>query len=136
LKFLLDTNACIAIIKNDPPGVRARLSKAISEASEIYYPSIAAFELWYGVFKSAHRDQNEEALRAFLSGPVEALPFTDDDAKAAGELRTQLEREGKPIGAYDLLIAAQALRGGMTLVTANSREFARVRHLKWRDWRR
>lgn len=135
MKYLLDTNACIAIIKGDPPSVRAKLSEAISEGAEIYYSSVAAFELWYGVFKSEQRDRNELGVRTLFSGGAEALAFTDEDAEVAGQLRAQLEKEGRPIGAYDLLIAAQALRGGMILITSNEREFSRVRRLRWRDWR-
>ena len=62
------------------------------------------------------------------------VPFDDEDAAAAGDLRAALEAAGTPIGPYDLLIAAQALRSGTTLVTANVSEFARVRGLLWQDW--
>jgi tRNA(fMet)-specific endonuclease VapC len=62
------------------------------------------------------------------------LAFEEDDASSAGNVRAQLEKAGKPIGAYDLLIAGQALRHELTLVTANTREFGRVRRLDWEDW--
>jgi tRNA(fMet)-specific endonuclease VapC len=86
------------------------------------------------VARSARRRENAERLRVFLSGGVAALPFTEDDAVTAGDLRTTLEAAGTPIGPYDLLIAAQALRRDATLVTANVTEFARVPSLRWQNW--
>jgi len=62
------------------------------------------------------------------------LPFESEDAEIAGEIRADLERTGKPIGAYELLIAGQAIRNKVTLVTANVSEFARVKGLLWDDW--
>jgi len=97
-------------------------------------PSVVAFELWYGVFKSARRQENARRCEAFFAGPIEMLPFQDADARAAGELRAGLESVGKPIGAYDLLISGQAVRHKMTLVTANVSEFSRVKGLVWDDW--
>jgi tRNA(fMet)-specific endonuclease VapC len=70
----------------------------------------------------------------FLSGNIDVAPFDEEDAAVAGDLRAALETAGTPIGPYDLLIAAQALRGGATPVTANVSEFARVRGLVWQDW--
>lgn len=96
--------------------------------------SITAFELWYGVAKSSRRDVNIQRLEVFFAGPIDVLPFEDEDARVAGEVRAKLEQAGTPIGAYDLLIAGQALRHGATLVTANVAEFARVKGLSWKDW--
>ncbi|MGA8922337.1 MAG: PIN domain-containing protein [Candidatus Dormiibacterota bacterium] len=73
-------------------------------------------------------------MATFLSGPLEVLDFTLEDTEHAGRVRAALEGLGKPIGAYDLLIAGQALRHKATLVTANSSEFARVRGLRLQDW--
>lgn len=134
MNFLLDTNACIALINGEPASVRSRLHKSINAGSKVVVPSVVAFELWYGVEKSARRDANTRRLEIFFSGPLHILPFDDEDAKAAGKIRAAAERAGKPIGAYDLLIAAQALRHKFTLVTANSREFRRVHGLPWQDW--
>ena len=92
------------------------------------------FELWYGIARSQRRRQNANLLRTFLSGPLTIVPFDEDDAATAGELRAALAAAGTPIGPYDLLIAAQALRTGATLVTANVSEFARVQGLIWEDW--
>jgi tRNA(fMet)-specific endonuclease VapC len=92
------------------------------------------YELWYGVARSERRRENAERLRVFLSGNITVVPFEEEDAATAGELRATLEGAGTPIGPYDLLIAAQALRSGATLITANVSEFARVHGLDWQDW--
>jgi tRNA(fMet)-specific endonuclease VapC len=134
VNYLLDTNAVIALLKNHPPSVRSRLRGVVSEGASIAVPSVALYELWYGVARSERRNENAERLRVFLSGDITIIPFDDEDAAAAGDLRAALEAAGTPIGPYDLLIAAQALRGGTTLVTANVSEFARVRGLLWQDW--
>jgi tRNA(fMet)-specific endonuclease VapC len=132
--YLLDTNACIALINGHPPAVRARLQRASATGAQIYVSSIALFELRYGVAKSARQEFNHKRLETFLSGPVTILSFEDADARAAGTIRATLETSGKPIGAYDVLIAGQAIRHDLTLVTANIREFSRVKGLTWQDW--
>jgi tRNA(fMet)-specific endonuclease VapC len=132
--YLLDTNACIALINGDPATVRARLQKAATAGAHILVSSIALFELWYGVAKSKKQDFNRKRLEAFLAGPVLVLPFEDEDSRVAGSVRAALESLGKPIVAYDLLMAGQALRHGLTLITANVSEFSRVKGLNWQDW--
>jgi tRNA(fMet)-specific endonuclease VapC len=77
---------------------------------------------------------NTQRLEALLSSSVLALPFDNEDARAAGSIRATLQAAGKPIGAYDYLIAGQALARQLTLVTANVSEFARVKGLSWQDW--
>jgi tRNA(fMet)-specific endonuclease VapC len=134
MDYLLDTNACIALMNGNPSSVRARLQRANTAGSHILVSSIALFELWYGVAKSSNQDFNHKRLKAFLSGPILVLPFEDADSRAAGTLRASLEISGKPIGAYDLLMAGQALRHGLTLVTSNVREFSRIKELTWQDW--
>jgi tRNA(fMet)-specific endonuclease VapC len=131
--YLLDTNACIALINNTVPAVRTRFEKAVVADAKVYVSAMIAFELWYGVGKSA-RESNSRAVATFLNGRVSLLPFDFEDAKVAGRVRAALEVMGKPIGAYDVLIAGQALRHSVTLVTANVREFRRVKGLKWEDW--
>jgi tRNA(fMet)-specific endonuclease VapC len=132
--YLLDTNAVIAILKGQPPAVRTRLKRVAPKATVIAVSSIVLFELWYGVARSKRQRENTERLRIFLSGAISVIPFDADDAATAGEVRAALEAAGKPIGPYDLLIAAQALRLRATLVTANVSEFSRVRGLVWQDW--
>ena len=134
MSYLLDTNAVIALLKDEPAIFRKRLRRAVSRGAAIVVSSIVIYELWYGVARSARRRENAERLRVFLSGGIEVSAFDEEDAKAAGELRATLEGAGTPIGPYDLLIAAQALRTGATLVTANVAEFTRVPGLQWQDW--
>jgi tRNA(fMet)-specific endonuclease VapC len=133
-KYLIDTNACIALINGSEASVRPRFQRAVARKSVILLSSIVGFELWYGVAKSQRKDRNTQRLEAFFAGPLEWTPFDEDDARAAGTIRAELEAVGRPIGAYDLLLAGQARRLGATLVTANGKEFARVRGLKWEDW--
>jgi tRNA(fMet)-specific endonuclease VapC len=134
VKFLLDTNACVAIINGRPEEVRTRFAKAIRARDEISVSVVSTFELWYGVAKSAQQEANAATLAKFLNGPIELLPFEDEDARVAGAVRGTLQSKGTPIGAYDLLIAGQALHRSLTLVTANSREFRRVPSLRWENW--
>ena len=134
MNYLLDTNAVIALLTGRPPTVRERYRRIAPEATGIAVSSIVLFELWYGVARSQHRQQNRDRLRVFLSGNIGVLPFEDEDAALAGDLRVVLERAGTPIGPYDLLIAGQALRTASTLVTANVGEFRRVPDLSWEDW--
>jgi tRNA(fMet)-specific endonuclease VapC len=134
MDYLLDTNACIALINGEPARVRARLQKATAAGARSLVSSVAVFELWYGVAKSKRREFNRERLQTFLAGPVTILPFDAADAEFAGTIRATLEATGKPIGAYDLLIAGQALRSNLTLVTANVSEFSRIKGLAWQDW--
>ena len=132
--YLLDTNACIALINGTDANVRRRFQRAVARKSVMLLSSIVAFELWYGVAKSQRKDNNTQRLETFLAGPLEWTLFDEDDARAAGAVRAELEAVGKPVGAYDVLLAGQARRRGATLVTSNTKEFARVHGLKWEDW--
>jgi len=136
IEYCLDTNACIALINGLSVPVRSRFKAAIAEGSVVCVSTVVLHELWYGVSKSSRRESNTARLQAFLAGPFQILDWDDADARAAGEVRSQLEGEGQMIGAYDALIAAQTVRRGMTLVTANIREFKRVDGLMWEDWAR
>ena len=90
----------------------------------------------YGVAKNSRITKNTARLEAFLAGPLETIAFDDDDSSVGGEIRAQLERAGRPIGAYDTLIAAQAVRRNAILATANVNEFERVVGLRVEDWTR
>ena len=136
MSYLLDTNACIALMNGAPAAVRSRFEKANRGDSQIYISSVVAFELWYGIARSARIEINTERLEALLSSPVIALPFDNEDSRAAGSIRATLEAAGRSIGAYDYLIAGQALARQFTLVTANVSEFSRVKGLSWQDWAR
>lgn len=134
MTYLLDTNAVVALLRNAPPRMREQYRKAQAAGDRLALSSVVLLELWYGVAKSGQVQENTERLRVLLSGDIDLLPFDDEDARAAGQLRVALEKAGTPIGAYDLLIAAQALKRGLTLVTANTAEFARITGLNWQDW--
>jgi tRNA(fMet)-specific endonuclease VapC len=134
MNYLLDTNAVVALLRNKPARVRERYREAEASDDYLALSSIVLFELWYGVAKSSQVPENTERLRILLSGDLDLLDFDDEDARTAGQVRADLEKIGTPIGAYDLLIAGQALRRGLTVVTANTSEFSRVTGLGWEDW--
>jgi tRNA(fMet)-specific endonuclease VapC len=132
--YLLDTNICIALINDRSAQVRAAATEALVSGSVLATSSIVIDELWYGVAKSTQTASNAAILSAFLARDLTILDYTDADAKAAAEIRAELERKGTRIGEYDTLIAGQAFARGMTLVTANTREFHRVKGLQVEDW--
>ncbi len=131
MKHMLDTNICIYLIKKKPPEVLIRLKK--TRLSEIGISSITLSELEYGVEKSERRHQNKAALAEFVA-PLEVFPYDDLAAARYGHLRSFLEKQGKTLGALDMLIAAHALALQLTLVTNNVREFNRVPELKIENW--
>jgi tRNA(fMet)-specific endonuclease VapC len=128
--ILLDTNICIHVINAKPPAVLERFRQ--HRMGEIGLSSVVAAELAYGVAKSCSA-RNRQALEMFLA-PLIILPFDEAALWAYGELRAELERKGTPIGALDTMIAAHALSQQSTLVTNNTREFARVPGLPLENW--
>ena len=134
--YVLDTNACIALINGRPPVVRERFAAALADGATVSVSAVAAFELWYGVDKSTRQAFNTGRVETFFAGPEEVLAFDDTDARQAGRVRAVLERKGTPIGAYDLLVAGQALARSAIVVTANASEFGRVAGLAREDWTR
>ena len=133
MSFLLDTNACIAALNGRPPLVRDGIVRVRNAGGEIIVSSVALFELWHGVGRSMQAERNAERLAIFRDS-VLILPFDEEDARVAGGIEAELRTRGTPIGAYDVLMAGQAIRRGLTLVTANIREFSRVQGLQWEDW--
>ncbi len=131
MRYLLDTNICIYLIKQQSTRVMDRFRSY--SVGEIGISSITVSELWYGVEKSKRRATNAQALEQFLL-PLMIAPFDDRAAEAYGEIRAALEREGQHIGAMDLLIAAHAVSLGLVLVTNNAREFSRVPDLIVENW--
>ena len=128
--ILLDTNICIHVINAKPPAVLERFRQY--RMGEIGLCSVVAAELAYGVAKSGSAC-NRQALEMFLA-PLIILPFDDAAVWAYGNLRAELEHKGTPIGALDTMIAAHALSQQSTLVTNNTREFARVPGLALENW--
>ena len=129
MRFLLDTNACIALLNQTSQALATRVREQLP--SDIGLPAPVVFELYYGAYKSKQTARNLELLDRMA---FETVPFDAGDARAAGAVRSQLEAAGRPIGPYDLLIAGQALARGLILVTANTREFQRVGGLDCEDW--
>jgi tRNA(fMet)-specific endonuclease VapC len=130
VKYLLDTNHCIAILNRD-----ARIKPALERhpASAVRMSTITLAELRYGIAKSAKADEAQSRLRQML-GKILPVPFDETATARYGELRALLERRGTPIGPLDTLIAAHALSLGWTVVTNNAREFRRIPGLKVDDW--
>ena len=131
MKFMLDTNTCIYIIKRKPSNVIERFIQ--TEISQIGISSITLSELSCGVSKSSKPEQNQLALAQFIA-PLEIMPYGDEAAQYYGDLRTHLEKQGTPIGSLDMLIAAHALSIGCPLVTNNEKEFIRIPNLKIDNW--
>ncbi|UZN07258.1 type II toxin-antitoxin system VapC family toxin [Leptospira santarosai] len=129
--YLLDTNICIYIINQKPESVYKKFKKIKLE--NIFISSITEFELKYDVQKSLHFERNLKVLEEFL-GYLNILQFVSKDASKAAKIRVELERVGKPIGPFDLLIASQALANKLTLVTNNEKEFARIKEIKMESW--
>jgi len=131
IRYLLDTNICIYIIKQHPKHVIEHLRTLL--VGDVAISAITLAELEYGAAKSSHPEQNREALIAFTA-PLEVLPFDDDASLHYGEIRADLERSGMVIGAMDMLIAAHARSRSLKLVTNNSREFQRIHGLDIENW--
>jgi len=134
MNYLLDTNICITLINGTSAKARTRYGQAVQSGATLTSSSIVVYELWYGAAKSARPEANARRLQAFLAPDLTVLDFSEQDAHATGEIRAELERKGKRIGEYDTLIAGQALCRNFTLVTANTREFRRVKGLLLEDW--
>lgn len=131
IRYLLDTNICIYIIKKQPVKVFHRLKKC--SVGDVAVSSITVAELEYGAAKSSKPEQNRNALISFLT-PLEIMPFDDLAALHYGDIRTYLEKTGRVIGAMDMLIAAHARSIPLTLVTNNKDEFSRVPDLHVENW--
>jgi tRNA(fMet)-specific endonuclease VapC len=128
---MLDTNICIYIIKQQPPQVLAHFNSY--EVGDIVVSSITVAELQYGVRKSQQQERNQAALDQFLL-PLMVADFDQAAAAIYGEVRASLERQGRPLGPLDMLIAAHALSQRLTLVTNNAGEFERVPDLLVENW--
>jgi tRNA(fMet)-specific endonuclease VapC len=131
MRYLLDTNTCIYIIKRSPPAVYERFKHL--HVGDVGVSSITYCELQFGVANSAKPDENQLALTEFLS-PLDVCDFPSAAALVFGKIRAHLQRAGTPIGNFDLLIAAHALYEGAILITNNAKEFKRVPGLKVENW--
>lgn len=131
LEFMLDTNICIYIAKNQPKSVLKRFEKL--KVGQVSMSTVTYGELLYGGFKSKYPKKTLEVLNR-LTAIIPPLPISADVGSCYGEIRSMLEKKGKPIGNNDLWIAAHAMSLGVTLVSNNVKEFSRVKALKLENW--
>lgn len=133
MRYLLDTNTLIYTL-NARPGHQRVLERFDREdPRDLFTSAVTLAELRYGAAKSQRREANHASIDR-LARALNVAPFEEEAAAAYGPLRAELERAGTPIGPLDTLIAAHALSLGMTLITANAREFRRVRGLRTENW--
>ena len=130
LKYMLDTNICIFTTKNKPQQVREAFER---HQGQLCISTVTLMELIYGAEKSAFPERNVAVIEG-LAARLEVLTYDPKAAAHTGQLRAELERQGKPIGAYDFMIAGHARSQGLIIVTNNLSEFARVPGLRVEDW--
>lgn len=130
LRYMLDTNLCIRVLRDRPQSIRVRFN---AEADGLSISTIVLTELLHGAAKSARPIENRTEVERFANR-LEVLAFDAEAAAHAGEIRATLEREGRPIGGYDVLIAGHARSRGLVVVTGNLGEFERVEGLRCEDW--
>lgn len=130
--YLLDTNICIYIISKKSTGLIDKFKAARFEG-KIGISAVTYAELQYGVAKSSRKSENQLALARFLV-PLKTYEFDEKAGMAFGMLRADLEKVGKTIGPYDMLIAAHAMSLDATLITNNENEFSRIQGLKIENW--
>lgn len=131
MRFLLDTNICIYIIKRKPIKVFEKFQTL--QPLDVGVSSITIAELEYGAFKSQRQAQNRSALNQFLM-PLAVLAFDRSATQIYGQTRAELEQQGIVVGAMDLLIASQAISQNLVLVTNNVRELSRIPGLILENW--
>ncbi|HUU39065.1 MAG TPA: type II toxin-antitoxin system VapC family toxin [Candidatus Desulfaltia sp.] len=131
MKYMLDTNICIALIKRKPLKALKRLGQL--SAGDIGISTITLAELRYGIAKSQFVERNREALEEFLL-PLEIVDFDEKAAAAYGPVRAALESAGRPIGPLGTQIGAHALSLDAVLVTDNTTEFRRIKGLQVDNW--
>jgi tRNA(fMet)-specific endonuclease VapC len=130
MKYMLDTNTCIYLLKHDHK-VLSAFAERKNEGVSI--SAIVLAELEFGICNSAAQEKNRRSLIAFLP-MVSVIPFDGTAAAAYGVICAALRRNGKPIGPMDTLIAAHAKANDLILVTNNTREFERVEGLQIENW--
>lgn len=131
MRYMLDTNICIYVIKHKPVTVFQKLQNIHPE--DVCISSVTYAELVHGVEKSAAVEKNRLALSMLLAN-MEILDFDVDAADCYGKIRAALEKKGTPIGPLDMMIAAHAQSLGYTVVTNNVKEFSRVSALQIENW--
>lgn len=130
LRYLLDTNLCIRVLRDRPRAIRERFNL---EADSLCISAIVLTELLHGAAKSDRPDHHRGEVERFAAR-LDVLPFDEAAADHAADIRATLERRGQAIGGYDLLIAGHARSRGLVVVTGNLSEFGRVDGLRCEDW--
>lgn len=130
LRYLLDTNVCVRVLRDRPQKVRERFNL---EADGLCISTIVLTELLHGAAKSARPEHNRREVEGFAAR-LEVLPYDEPAAHHAADIRAVLEARGTPIGAFDVLIAGHARSRGLSVVTGNLAEFGRVEGLRCEDW--
>lgn len=130
LRYLLDTNLCIRVLRDRPPGLRPRFNSC---AEELCISDVVLYELLYGAERSSDPVRTRREVEHF-AGRLAVLPFDSEAAAHTADIRAVLERNGRIIGPYDLMIAGHARSKGLIVVTGNQREFQRVEGLRTEDW--
>jgi tRNA(fMet)-specific endonuclease VapC len=130
LRYMLDTNLCIRVLRDRPTCVRERFNE---NSDGLCISTVVLTELLHGAAKSARPHENRRAVDDFAAR-LEVLPFDEAAAGHAADIKADLERRGEAIGAYDLLIAGHARSRGLTVVTGTLREFSRIDGLRCEDW--
>ena len=129
--YLLDTNICIYAMKGMFPAIGEKLLSILPE--KIFVSSVTVGELEYGAAKSRWGDRTREVMRSFLANYT-IIPFDEKDAVHFGRFRAALAAAGTPIGAYDVMLAAQAFSRKLIVITHNTKEFGRIPGLAVEDW--
>lgn len=130
LRYLLDTNLCIRVLRDRPAALRDRFN---NEADSLCISTIVLTELLHGAAKSARPDHNRHEVDRFAAR-LEVLPFDVGAAGHAADIRANLERRGQTIGGHNVLIAGHARSRGLIVVTGNLGEFNRVEGLRCENW--
>ena len=130
MRYVLDTNTLIYFFKGMGDVSKHMLAQS---PSEIAIPTVVLFELEVGIAKSTSPDKRKSQLQE-ITALVNILPFGIAESRSAAQIRVELEKQGLPIGPYDVSIAATALANNMILVTHNQKEFGRIKGLKIEDW--
>jgi tRNA(fMet)-specific endonuclease VapC len=133
-RILLDTNVAIKAMKKREPVLLANIGAAIENGHILFMSTVSLLELQVGVLRNSNVETAIEKRKSFFKVISGFWSFDDEDAWIAAELRFQQLRDGNVIGAYDIMIAAQALRHDVLLITSNVDEFSRVPDLRWEDW--
>ena len=130
LRYLLDTNLCIRVLRDRPKGLRARFN---AHAEALCLSDVVLYELLYGAERSSDPSRLRREVEHFAAR-LTVLPFDSEAAAHTAEIRADLERRGCVIGPYDLMIAGHARSRGLVAITGNLEEFQRVQGLRCEDW--